>query len=173
MFLPNQPHGRLSRSAETVGNASLTDEGIWIMKKATPALLLAGLAVSACLQAQAAEPQANQPQAAVGTDNAVMVGIDAKTGKLRPLTAAQARALSAKAANMPRKPVPAAFATVPRTDAQVRATVRHHPNGATSARTPLSSMSQVSVHRGADGQLIMAEGHPGDSAPAMQQEVSK
>ena len=70
-------------------------------EKATPALLLAGLAVSACLQAQAAEPQATQAQAAIGADNAVMVGIDAKTGKLRPLTATEARALAAKAAAMP------------------------------------------------------------------------
>ena len=73
------------------------------MKKATPALLLAGLAVSACLQAQAAEPQATQTQAAIGADNAVMVGIDAKTHQLRPLTAAEAKALAAKAAAMPRQ----------------------------------------------------------------------
>lgn len=142
------------------------------MKKATPALLLAGLAVSACLQAQAAEPQATQAQAAIGADNAVMVGIDAKTGKLRPLTAAQARALSAKAAAMPRGQN--VFAGVPRTDAQVRASVRHHASGTTSARAPLSSMSQISVTRGADGQLQAREGAPGDAAstPA-QQEVSQ
>ena len=76
------------------------------MKKATPALLLAGLAVAACLQAQAAEPQATQqPQATADTAdtaNAVMVGIDARTGKLRPLTAGEARALAAKAATMPK-----------------------------------------------------------------------
>jgi hypothetical protein len=144
------------------------------MKKATPALLLAGLAVSACLQAQAAEVQPNQPQAAAGTDNAVMVGIDAKTGKLRPLTAAQARALSAKAASMPRGPIHGAFARVPRTDAQVRATVRHHASGITSARAPLSSMSQITVTRGADGKLQAHEVAPGDALPATtQQEVSK
>ena len=142
------------------------------MKKATPALLLAGLAVSACLQAQAAEPQANQPQAAVGTDNAMMAGIDARTGKLRPLTPAEASALSAKAAAMPRGRN--AFATMPRTDAQVRATVRHHASGSTSARAPLSSMSQITVTRGADGQLQAHEGAPGDAVPtATQQEVSQ
>lgn len=144
------------------------------MKKATPALLLAGLAVSACLQAQAAEPQANQPQAAAGADNAVMVGIDAKTGKLRPLTAAQARALSAKADRMPRGRVHDAFARVPRTDAQVRASVRHHASGTTSARAPLSSMSQITVTRGADGQLQAREIAPGEAVPAAtQQEVSQ
>ena len=143
------------------------------MKKATPALLLAGLAVSACLQAQAAEPQATQTQAAIGADNAVMVGIDAKTHQLRPLTAAEAKALAAKAAAMPRANG-SYFATVPRTDAQVRATVRHLPNGAASARAPMSAMSELSVRRDANGELIMGESQPGDSAPApQQQEVTK
>jgi hypothetical protein len=139
------------------------------MKKATPAFLLAGLAISACLQAQAAEPQTE----ATGVDNAQMVGIDAKTGKLRPLTAVEARALSAKAATMQRGR--GGFAAVPRSDAQVRATVRRHPNGGTSARAPLSSMSQVSVSRGSNGHMTLVEGHPGDAAtPApAQQEVSE
>lgn len=143
------------------------------MKKATPALLLAGLAVSACLQAQAAEPQTAQPQATADAGNAVMVGIDAKTGKLRPLTAGEARALAARAAAMPRdKHSP--FATMPRTDAEVRATVRRHANGGASARAPLSSMSQISVVRGADGRLQSYEGAPGDAVPAAtQQEVSE
>ena len=142
------------------------------MKKATPALLLAGLAVSACLQAQAAEPQTVQPEAVASADNALMVGIDAKTGKLRPLTAAEVRALSAKAATMPRGRN--AFAAIPRTDAQVRATVRRHASGTTSARAPLSSMSQISVTRDADGQLQAHEGAPGDAVPtATQQEVSQ
>jgi hypothetical protein len=142
------------------------------MKKATPVLLLGGLALAACLQAHAAEPQATQPEATADAGNALMVGIDARTGKLRPLTAAQARALSAKAAAMPRGHN--AFATVPRTDAQVRATVRHHASGTTSARAPLSSMSQISVTRGADGQLQAHEGAPGDAVPAAtQQEVSQ
>lgn len=140
------------------------------MKKATPALLLAGLAVSACLQA--AEPQATQPQDTADTGNAAMVGIDAKTGKLRPLTAAEARALSAKAAAMPRGHG-SSFAAVPRTDAQSRLTVRHHANGGVSVRVPLSAMNEMSVTRDAQGRLQSVEGSPGDSAPATKQEVSE
>ncbi|GAA5001294.1 hypothetical protein FNZ56_09975 [Pseudoluteimonas lycopersici] len=141
------------------------------MKKATPALLLAGLAVSACLQAQAAEPQTTQPEATADTSNAVMVGIDARTGKLRPLTAAEARTLSARAAAMPRGH--GSFAAIPRTDAQSRATVRRHANGGVSVRVPLSTMNQISVTRDAEGRLQTNEGSPGDNAPVVKQEVSE
>jgi len=142
------------------------------MKKATPALLLGGLALAACLQAQAAEPQATQTQATEGADNAVMVGIDAKTRQLRPLTAAEAKSLATRAAAMPQARG-SYFATVPRTDAQVRATVRHLSNGATSARAPLSAMNELSASRDANGELNMTEGQPGDAAPITQQEVIK
>ena len=146
------------------------------MKKATPALLLAGLAVAACLQAQAAEPQATQqPQATADTADtasAVMVGIDARTGKLRPLTAGEARALAAKAATMPRSKN-SSFARIPRTDAEARTTVRHHANGGVSVRVPLSMMSEITVSRDAEGRLHSSEGNPGDSAPTTKQEVSE
>ncbi|MFT3897367.1 MAG: hypothetical protein QM719_06685 [Thermomonas sp.] len=156
-----------------MGKRISTDEGIWNMKKATPALLLAGLAVSACLQAQAAEPQANQPQAAVDTGNAVMVGIDAKTGKLRPLTANEAKALAARAAAMPRQNV-ANAKRAPRTPAEARATMRRHPNGAISMRAPLSSLTTVQAVRAADGSLQVIE-NDGDSPTAVPQtkEVSE
>ena len=143
------------------------------MKKATPALLLAGLAVSACLQAQAAEPQATQAQAAIGADNAVMVGIDAKTGKLRPLTATEARALAAKAAAMPRQARSSSI-KAPRTPEEARATIRRHANGTMSMRAPLSSMSAVQVVRAADGSLQFSEGDAdAPSVAAQSQEVSE
>ena len=146
------------------------------MKKATSALLLAGLAVSACLQAQAAEPQATQPQAtadATDATNAVMVGIDAKTGKLRPLTAAEAKALSAKAAAMPRQ-VSKSSTRAPRTPEEARATVRRHADGSMSMRAPLSAMSAVQAVRAADGSLQFLE-TDGNGAPAapQSQEVSE
>ena len=142
------------------------------MKKATPALLLAGLAVSACLQAQAAEPQANQPQAAADTGSALMVGIDAKTGKLRALTPAETRALAAKAATMPRGK--ANWALAPQTPAQARATVRKRPDGSMSMRTPISAMSSSQVVRDANGNLIFSEG-VGDTLPTApaRQEVTE
>jgi hypothetical protein len=145
------------------------------MKKTTFALALAGLAVSACLQAQAAEPQAVQAETAATADNAVMVGIDARTGKLRPLTPTEARALAAKAATMPRRGG-SSFAAGPRTDAQSRMTVRHHANGGVSVRVPLSAMNQISVSRDAQGRLQSSEGAPGETAPIApiaKQEVSE
>jgi len=136
------------------------------MKKATPALLLGGLALAACLQAQAAEPQA-----ATGADNAVMVGIDAKTHQLRPLTAAEANALATRAAAMPR--ANASWAKAPRTPAQARATLRHHGSSA-SMRVPTSAMSAVVATRGADGSLQMSEAEGNDQPSAPQsQEVSE
>jgi hypothetical protein len=144
------------------------------MKKATPALLLAGLAVSACLQAQAAEPQATQPQAADGTDNAVMVGIDAKTHQLRPLTAAEAKALAARAALMPRQNVSSTARNAPRTPAEARATMRRHRNGTVTMRAPLSSLSSIQAVRAADGSLQIVE-TDGDAPLAVPQtkEVSE
>ena len=145
------------------------------MKKATPALLLAGLAVAACLQAQAAEPQATQqPQATADTAdtaNAVMVGIDAKTHQLRPLTAAEAKALAAKAAAMPHSNT--SWAKAPRTPAEARATLRRH-GSSMSMRVPTSAMSSVVATRGADGNLQITE-TAGDDQPSAQrsQEVTE
>ena len=88
-------------------------------------------------QQRAAEPQATQAQAAIGADNAVMVGIDAKTGKLRPLTATEAKALAAKAAAMPRQARSSSI-KAPRTPEEARATIRRHANGTMSMRAPLT-----------------------------------
>lgn len=136
------------------------------MKKATPALLLGGLALAACLQAQAAEPQA-----ATGADNAVMVGIDAKTHQLRPLTSAEANALATRAAAMPHANT--SWAKAPRTPAQARATLRHHGKSA-SMRVPTSAMSSAQVVRAADGSLQFSE-TDGDAMPSapQSQEVTK
>lgn len=131
------------------------------MKKALPALMLAGLAMSACLQAQAAEPQA-----AAGADNGAMVGIDAKTHQLRPLTASEARALANKAANMPRQA--GSQSRAPRTPAEARATLRRHGTHAASMRVPTSAMDSMKVSRAADGSLQFSES-AGDALPAAPQ----
>lgn len=142
------------------------------MKKATPALLLGGLALAACLQAHAAEPQAAQPQAADGADNAVMVGIDAKTHQLRPLTAAEAKALAAKAAAMPRQN--ASRSRAPRTPEEARATLRRYSDSSASMRVPTSAMSSVVATRSADGTIQLSETQ-GDALPTapQAQEVMK
>lgn len=136
------------------------------MKKAIPALLLAGLAMSACLQAQAAEPQA-----AAGADNAATVGIDAKTHQLRPLTASEANALAVRAAAMPH--ANASWAKAPHTAAQARATLRRHGSSA-SMRVPTSAMSSAVAVRNADGSLRVNEQAGNDQQPAAPQaEVTK
>lgn len=137
------------------------------MKKATSVLLLAGLAATACLQAQAAEPQP-----ATGADNASMVGIDAKTGKLRPLTASEARSLATRAAAMQRQS--RSLAKAPRTPAEARATLRRHGSHSASMRVPTSALSSVMATRNVDGSLRISE-TDGDAAPAPSkaQEVSE
>lgn len=137
------------------------------MRKATSVLLIAGLAVAACLQAQAAEPQA-----AAGTDNAAMVGINAKTHQLRPLTAGEAKSLAARAAAMQRGH--ASWAKAPQTPAQARTTLKRHGGQSASMRVPTSSMSSAQVTRAADGSLRFSEGS-GDALPtaSQSQEVSE
>lgn len=137
------------------------------MKKATSVLLFAGLAVAACLQAQAAEPQA-----AAGADNAAMVGIDAKTHHLRPLTAGEAKSLATRAAAMQRQS--RSVAKAPRTPAEARATLRRHGGHSASMRVPTSALSSVVATRGADGKLRVSE-TGGDAAPTSPktQEVSE
>jgi hypothetical protein len=145
---------------------SLYRPGDLEMKKATSVLLLAGLAVAACLQAQAAEPQA-----AASADNAQMTGIDAKTGKLRPLTASEANALAVRAAAMRRGS--ASWAKAPRTPAEARATLRRHGSHSASMRVPTSAMSSMVVTRGANGAINISETDNEAMPAAPQQEVTK
>ena len=136
------------------------------MRLARPASLLSGMALSLCLSAQAAEtpaPQAKQPvpQAQAGTSNDVNVGIDARTGKLRPLTAAESKALADKA-NAMQKRSDSQWDKAPKTAAEARATLRTHAGGAASMRVPTDAMSSMTVSRDADGKLSFSEtdAHP-------------
>ncbi len=135
------------------------------MRLARPASLLSGMALSLCLSAQAAEAPASQKepasQAQSGAGNDVNVGIDAKTGKLRPLTAAESKALADKA-NAMQKRGDSQWDKAPKTAAEARATLRTHPGGAASMRVPTDAMSSMTVSRDADGKLLFSEddAHP-------------
>lgn len=140
------------------------------MRLARPASLLSGMALSLCLSAQAAEtpaPQAKHPvsqgQASAGND--VNVGIDPKTKKLRPLTAAESKALAAKA-NAMQKRADSQWDKAPKTAAEARATLRTYPGGAASMRVPTDAMSSMTVSRNADGKLSFSESdaHPAATA---------
>lgn len=142
------------------------------MRLARPASLLSGMALSLCLSAQAAEtpaPQAKQPvpQEQTGASNDVNAGIDARTKKLRPLTAAEGKALADKANAMKKRP-DSQWDKAPKTATEARATLRTHAGGAASMRVPTDAMSSMTVSRDADGKLRFSEGdaHP---APATQE----
>lgn len=135
------------------------------MRLARPASLLSGIALSLCLSAQAAEapaPQAKQPasQDQTGAGNDVNVGIDARTKKLRPLTATESKALADKANAMKRSA--SQWDKAPKTGAEARATFRAHPGGAASMRVPTDAMSAMTVDRDTDGKLRFSESdvHP-------------
>lgn len=123
------------------------------MKRTSSCLLLSGLALGVCMTAQAAEPQT--PATAV-TYSGVKVGIDAKTGKLRPLTETESAQLD-QVLTQGRQPTfapgMAKTFSAPADEAAARATVRQHAHGGVSARLPESQMTTVSAHRDAAGQL--------------------
>ncbi len=136
--------------------------------------LWCGVALCASFAAQASEApaEATQPvagQAQAGTSNDVAAGIDAKTKKLRRLTAAESRALAEKAAAMPRR-AGSQWDNAPKTASEARATQRIHAGGAVSMRVPTEAMSQLMVSRDANGQLHFSEG---DTAHQVTQEVSE
>lgn len=120
----------------------------------TVAALLAGLTLGSA--AQAAEPQ--QPAVTEATYAGVTVGIDAKTGKLRPLTAVESKRLSDAMLNSksPR------FGNQPRNATEAGKTRRVHADGSVSVRVPADQMSQMQATVGADGQVMLYEG----TAPA-------
>lgn len=118
-------------------------------------LLLTGLAAGPCLSVHAAEPQT---PAAEATYSGMKVGIDARTGKLRPLSASESRQLD-QVLTRGRKPqfAPglARSFSQPADEAAARMTVRALAGGGVAVKLPESQMSTVSVHRDGSGQLVI------------------
>ncbi|MBC7990063.1 MAG: hypothetical protein H7Y19_10845 [Luteimonas sp.] len=123
----------------------------------TIAVLLAGLTLG--FAAQAAEPQ---EQVTDVTYAGVRVAIDPATGKLRPLTAAENKALSDAMLKSPRT---ARVGNQPRNATEAGRTRRVHADGSVSVRVPADQMSQMHATVGADGQVTLHE----SAAPATSQ----
>ena len=127
----------------------------------TIAVLLAGLTLG--FAAQAAEPQ---EQVTDVTYAGVRVAIDPATGKLRPLTAAENKALSDAMLKSPRT---ARVGNQPRNATEAGRTRRVHADGSVSVRLPADQMSEVGATVGADGQVTLYEG----AAPTVRKEEIK
>ena len=121
-----------------------------------PVLLFAVSAVLCSAGALAAEP-APAPAA----DQSMVVGIDARTGKLRQLTDAEVAELSSKAAQssgvQARSSVNAAWAAIPQTSAEAERTLKVLPNGLSVATLPLSAMHSMTAQLDAEGKVVISE----------------
>ncbi|KRG76862.1 hypothetical protein ABB30_09180 [Stenotrophomonas ginsengisoli] len=136
-----------------------------------PVLLFAVSAVLCSAGAMAAEP-APEPAA----DQAMVAGIDARTGKLRQLSDAEVAELSSKAQQQSsvqaRSTTNAAWAAMPQTAAEAEKTLRVLPNGLSVATLPLSAMHSMTAQIGADGKVVISESSDDGHAHATQ-EVSE
>lgn len=139
------------------------------MKSMThPWWLLAGLAVLPAAQAgsQAIDESAEPPVSLATADT--RIAIDPDTGKPRPLTAEERRQLSEQrtAAAKSRRSEPLGAGkrgfVAPATEAEAQASLRTLPGGAVMQQVPETMMSELTVHRDAEGRLHL--GH-GDSGP--------
>ncbi len=141
----------------------------------SPWCLFASTALA--LAANAGEPPQKQhdPQAATeGSLAGSKVGVDKKTGRLRPLTPAESAELDAqtaaqnKAARGQRQTI-----RFPSTPAEVAAT-RAEAGGIVMEKPAADSLSSVSVTRNADGTLTYSEnGEPLPPAKAKREEVNE
>lgn len=141
------------------------------MKSMThPWWLVAGLivlpAAQAGSQAQAIDESAD-PTVSTSTADS-RIAVDPATGKPRPLTAQERQQLSEQraAAARSRRSEPLAAGkrgfVAPATEAEARASLRTLPGGAAMQQVPETMMSELTVHRDAEGRLHLRHG---DSAP--------
>lgn len=121
-----------------------------------PLWLLASLAVLPAAHVAAGERTPVDPQPSSAD---VKVAIDPTTGKIRPLTRSESRALDAQTAAKARRTEPMGAGkkgfVMPATEAEAAATRRVLANGATVQQVPETLMSTLMVTRAADGTLHM------------------
>ncbi|MFD0738714.1 post-PEP-CTERM-1 domain-containing protein [Lysobacter koreensis] len=151
------------------------------MNRTGTCVLLSGLALGACMNAHAVEPKTSpQPAAAAQATTAettfggIKVGIDAKTGRLRPLSveeSAQLDQMLTQGRAPTFAPGMARTFNAPDDEAAARATVRQHGHGGVSVKLPEDQMSTVSVRRDAAGKLHIE--HSDDAANAAAREELK
>lgn len=125
-----------------------------------PVLLFAVSAVMGSASALASEPQANPP-----AGQAMVAGIDARTGKLRQLSDAEVAELSrqtqTQSSAQARGTTNAALAAMPQTTAEADKTYRVLSNGLSVASLPLSAMHSLTAQLDADGKLVINESDHG------------
>lgn len=126
-----------------------------------PLWLLASLAIVPAAHA-ANDGKTADPQQSTAD---MKVAIDPATGKTRPLTRGESRALEAQAAAQARRTEPMGAGkkgfVMPGSEAEAAATRRVLPGGAVMQQVPENMMSTLKVTRAADGTLHMHhEGEP-------------
>lgn len=140
------------------------------MKHTGTRLTLSGVAMGFCLATQAAQPPTPPTATAQATFSGIKVGIDPRTGRLRPLTAEESSKLDTLL-TQGRRPVysPAVGRAFQRPvdEAAARATARPTVGGGTAVKLPESQMSTVTLRRDAQGQPVIEHADAdADSTPA-------
>lgn len=128
----------------------------------SPWWLLSGVALAAFAQAAEAPMQGNAQQGDVEVMVAdAKVGIDPKTGKLRPVNAAESRKLSdaMRASAAQRSPAhEARYGRQPVSELEVQQSKRTRADGSVAVRAPESLMTEVRASIDANGNVVITEG---------------
>ncbi len=135
-----------------------------------PLWLIASLALVPAAHAANGGKAAADPQQTYAD---VKIAIDPATGKIRPITRGESRALEAQAAAMARRVEPEGAGkkgfVMPANEAEAAATRRVLPSGAVVQQVPENMMSTLQVTRAADGTLHMHHGGEQSHAQAKQE----
>lgn len=137
-----------------------------------PWWLISGMALAMSAHAtQPASPAQDDADTATETVeyNGMKVGIDKKTGKLRPLTAEESRQLDTiltqqRASGMVRK---SGVVPAPANEAAAVATTRRTASGAMAMKLPQSQMEYVTAKRDANGNIVLQ--HSGEEGTTEEQ----
>ena len=115
------------------------------------------------LPALAAPPAAESASEATATVAGMKVGIDPKTGKLRPLTPTESaqieRVLGVQSARAGAARV--GVASAPSSERGALDSMRALPGGGQAMKAPASAISELTVRRADDGRFVV--GHAGDA----------
>lgn len=135
--------------------------------KCTTLMVLGGLAFAGVTLAAEPTPQNTAP----GTS--VKIGIDAKTGKRRQLTAEESAALDAQANNLRAKSFASRAKAGPSAPASYEESIAGavSKNGLTIYAAPLESYSHITMTRDTSGKMVMLE--DGQPMPAAKELASE
>ena len=128
----------------------------------SPWWLLSGVAFAMFAHAAEAPMQGNAQQGDVEVMVAnVKVGIDPKTGRLRPVTAEESKELSEAIIGkraLQRAPAhQARYGVQPTTEQEVRSSKRTRADGSVAVRAPASLMTEARAFIDANGRVVVTE----------------